>query len=433
MVTTILLFAVLMGKAQNSSSTSQGEAARALTSYQTNPAENKAKLQLAKEKIDEAFKDKKLDKDAKALFLKGEIYQELFKRELINRQLGLGKEFSPENFGYVSMTAFMNTYKISDPGTNLFKDALKNITGLQADLMSGLGYLYEDQKFEPAYLLGKSMLESTAILQKNKITSSLYEVETFNSVIGAAWFLSQKTGRAAADADFFREIISGSVETKAGYAILYEIATMKNDLKKAAELARAGYDKFPEDVTLLFNLINALMQQKDFEALVPALKKGIAQEPENAGLYFAMGQAYDALYQQAAPGGNQDKANGYFKEAVNYYTQAAGKNPRSTDPLYSLGALYYNKASLLQAAGANLSGSDAEEKRNKLLPQIVALFDQALPWFQKVEALDPNDMGTLTGLFNIYNWKGDALAAEFKKRAEKVQAGGRNTSSYFRK
>jgi Flp pilus assembly protein TadD len=62
----------------------------------------------------------------------------------------------------------------------------------------------------------------------------------------------------------------------------------------------------------------------------------------------------------------------------------------------------------------------------------MALFDQALPNFQKAESLDANDLGTLTALAEIYARKEDALAAEFQKRLNRVKNGGKNPASYFK-
>ena len=65
--------------------------------------------------------------------------------------------------------------------------------------------------------------------------------------------------------------------------------------------------------------------------------------------------------------------------------------------------------------------------------EINTLFDQALPYFQKAESLDANDMNTLIALNEIYARKEDeTLSPEFKKRLDTVKAGGKNAKSYFK-
>jgi hypothetical protein len=62
----------------------------------------------------------------------------------------------------------------------------------------------------------------------------------------------------------------------------------------------------------------------------------------------------------------------------------------------------------------------------------MSLFDQALPYFQKAESLDPNDTNTLIALNEIYARKEDELSLEFKKRLDTVRSGGKNASSHFK-
>ncbi|MFN4256900.1 MAG: hypothetical protein ACK4Q5_18005, partial [Saprospiraceae bacterium] len=64
--------------------------------------------------------------------------------------------------------------------------------------------------------------------------------------------------------------------------------------------------------------------------------------------------------------------------------------------------------------------------------EVDMLFDQALPFFQKAEGFDANDMNTLIALKEIYTRREDDLALEFKKRLDNVQAGNKNATSYFK-
>ncbi|MCY7327942.1 MAG: hypothetical protein LH618_05300, partial [Saprospiraceae bacterium] len=100
---------------------------------------------------------------------------------------------------------------------------------------------------------------------------------------------------------------------------------------------------------------------------------------------------------------------------------------------YMLGALYYNKAAAINQEMTTLDNSQAALKRYKTLnEQMLALFDQALPHFQKAESLDPNDLNTLLALNEIYARKEDDLSLEIKKRLDVVKGGGKNATPYFK-
>ncbi len=78
--------------------------------------------------------------------------------------------------------------------------------------------------------------------------------------------------------------------------------------------------------------------------------------------------------------------------------------------------------------------SSAGLKKLKVLrDEVMALFDQSLPFFQKAEGINPNDINTLIALNEIYARKEEeTLSAEFKKRLELVKGGGKNAASYFK-
>ncbi|MBK6948506.1 MAG: hypothetical protein IPH16_10995 [Haliscomenobacter sp.] len=106
------------------------------------------------------------------------------------------------------------------------------------------------------------------------------------------------------------------------------------------------------------------------------------------------------------------------------------------DAIYSIGALYYNRAALLTKQMNALSDDYSKEglkKYEELKTRIYAEFDKALPYFQRAEALDPNDVNTLIALKEIFaREKKLDISNEFKTRLETVQNGGKNAAPYFK-
>jgi tetratricopeptide (TPR) repeat protein len=168
--------------------------------------------------------------------------------------------------------------------------------------------------------------------------------------------------------------------------------------------------------------------------LVDRLKQAISKEPNNIGLYITLGNVYDNLFQGALKEKNEAKTTEYFTEANKYYGQALAKDPKNLDATYSTGALYYNKAAYLtQEMNAISDFSSASLKKlDALKTQVMGLFDQALPYFQKAESINPDDTNTLVALTEIYARKEDDLSLEFKKRLTNVRGGGKNSTSYFK-
>ena len=133
---------------------------------------------------------------------------------------------------------------------------------------------------------------------------------------------------------------------------------------------------------------------------------------------------------------DQAAADKNFSEALNYYQQALSKDENYTDAIYSIGALYYNKAAVYTQELSVLADDYSKEglkKYDALKEKVNGEFDKALPYFQKAEKVDANDMNTLIALKEIYARKNDLeLSNEFKTRIERVQSGEMNATSYFK-
>ena len=225
-------------------------------------------------------------------------------------------------------------------------------------------------------------------------------------------------------------------EKAAIYEALYKVKA-EEDIDAAYKYIEEGRKLFPDDVSLLFAEINHFLRINKLNELIEKLELAIAKEPDNVSLYSTMGNVYDNLYQKEAQEGNAEKSQEYFDKALSYYKQATEKDPTYSDAVYSMGALYYNKAAAMTLELNKLAEDYSKEglkKYEKLKDQIFSEFDEALPYFQKAEALNPNDMNTLIALKEIYARKDDLEKSNvFKERLDKVQAGETIDSSYFKK
>jgi len=150
-----------------------------------------------------------------------------------------------------------------------------------------------------------------------------------------------------------------------------------------------------------------------------------------------LGNIYDNLYQSASKDKDDAKAKEYFDLAKKTYSDALAKNPNQLDANYSLGALYYNKAAArtqdMNALPEDFS-SDGLAKMKVIRDEVMGLFEKALPFFQKAESIDPNDLNTLIALNEIYAREDDEkMSPVIKKRLDVVKEGGKNPDSYFKK
>ncbi|MEO1628603.1 MAG: hypothetical protein AAFV25_25880, partial [Bacteroidota bacterium] len=143
----------------------------------------------------------------------------------------------------------------------------------------------------------------------------------------------------------------------------------------------------------------------------------------------------DNLFQRELEASNMEKSNQHFESALKYYNVALEKDGKNISAIYNIGALYYNKAATMTKELIALEGDYSKaglKKYDEKKKQVFAAFDEALPYFKKAESMDPNDLGTLTALKEIFAKQDDLEKYnEFKTRLEKVQGGGENAASFF--
>ena len=410
-------------QAQKNSADLLKEARKNLGVYRKNFSDGSL-LQNARQSLDAAFLDPSLARDADALLLKGEIYQEVAEIEQKARLINKGNMLSPDNPALIAFESFQKAFSGGGLKKDMRATLLKKLAAIELILMNSLTGYYEHKNLTQSYNLARALFTNKQLLNNEGQTSTLDQPRDFEGALGALWALSKETGAVSRDTDFIADVILKGPETALSFAVYYELAVGKGNMQAAEEVARKGYDKFPDNPDMLFNLINVFVATKQYGSLVPLLKRGIELEPGNTGLYVLLAQVYETNYSKY----------GYefdFNESVKYYTKAIEIKKDHADALYSLGALYFNRAARYSAE-LSQGGLSAEEQEKKVR-ELNKHMDLALPWFKKAEALNPNDINTLVALSNIYRHKGEAqLAGEFSKRLDNLKNGGKNSASYFK-
>lgn len=414
-------------------------AKRALGAFALDPTNNKAKLQEAKDAIDAAMKDPAMQSDADAWIKKGEIYNEIAGQQVTIRQFGIGNlDDLPKVDGNPALTgskAFQMGLEKAEKKYQT-KDALKGLSTVQGNLNNIGFYDYEEQKYDVAFEAFKESLEVHEILKKNGEESALKSEDDYNNQLYITGLAALNSNRTADAKNYFQKLYDVQYDKLAIYEAMYQIVSAEAGADKAFTYLETGRNKYPDDVSLLFAEINHYLKQNKLDVLIGKLQTAIEKEPDNISLYTTTGSVYDNLHQRAFEAGDKAKADEYFAKAKDYFEKALAKDQNNFDAIYSIGALYYNKAAEMTKELNVLADDYSKEglkkyeaKRNEVFEQ----FDKALPYFQRCEKIEPSDLNTLIALKEIYAKKDNLeMSTIFKERLEKVQAGQKVEKSYFK-
>jgi hypothetical protein len=394
------------------------KASRSLGSYTLDPTANKSELEEAKQLIESVLKDPEYQKDAKAWTVKGQIYNEIALNDF--KMLAINPEHIPtsDDAGLIAYNAFKKGLECAEKKYEE-KDALSGLSEASTYLNS-LGLVqYQNGNYKLSYEYFHAVLDIHNIMEDNGMNSPLATNDDYLNqlyITGLSALNGELLGEAG---EFFTKLKDLGYEKAVVYEGLFTIYA-KSDPDMAGEILQEGREKFPDDSGLLFAQINYLLQRGEMDQLIERLELAIEKEPTNATIYSTLGSVYENLFQRTSTG--SDSARTYFDLAMKNYEKTLELNPEDFMANYSIGALYYNKAAKvvedMNALASDLS-KEGMKKYDMKKEQMEKLFDQALPYFEQAENLNPDDRNTLIALKEIYARKGEVEKSNaYKQRIE---------------
>lgn len=410
------------------------KASSAYRTYNLSPGDNADKLEEAINSIETATAAEDTKTTAKPWIVKGDIYNSICTNHATMSQIDPNFKKAVDNAAILAFESYMKAGEYAEKRD--VKAVNKGIKEIQGFLVGEGAAYYEKQDYNMAYKAFQYSLDAHDMIEKSGDKSIFADEAAHQDQMyytGLAALNAQKMTEAK---PIFASLKDKGYDKPAIYEALYKLE-LEGDRDAALAILEAGRAKFPEDVSLLFNEINHYLADGKLDQLVGKLQKAIEKEPSNISLYSTLGNVYDNLYQKALDEGDAEAAQAHFDNAFKAYNNAIEQDPKFFDAVYSIGALYYNRAAATTKEMNKLAddySKDGLKKYDELRKLVLTQFDEALPYFKKAEALNPNDRNTLIALKEIFARKDDLPTSnEFKGRLEVVEGGGSNDSSYFNK
>ena len=160
----------------------------------------------------------------------------------------------------------------------------------------------------------------------------------------------------------------------------------------ALETLQNARKDYPREQSLIIEELNIYLTSGDFEKAKSNLQLAAEQDPTNPVLWFSLGSVFDNL-------GNSEEAEAAYLKAVEV-------DPEYFDANYNLGALYFNQA----VQGINKANdmwkprmtSKESAAQKKLEQDSKELFTISKPYLEKAFEINPEDLGTIRSLKDIY-------------------------------
>lgn len=365
----ILLFAMFTGFAQ------KGKVSSAQS------LKDSGKLKEALETINQTIdpaneKSKKTIDWPRTWEVRGEIYQAVFQSE----------DQSVKNLAEDPLSEALKSYKKAlelDEKDRYSKNVKIKLTLLINDLTNQAVQGFNNENYEQALKSFEQILDVQNIdIIKADNPDAVDTVIIFNTALAA--YNAEQYEKAI---KYYQKAADYGYNGARTYSLLANTYQLKKDTLAALDVLKEGFEKYPEDNTVLTSMIQIYLDLDKTEEAMKYLDMAIDRDPNNATFRFAKGTLHEKL--------------GEEEEAIEAYSNAIDVDETYFDAYYNLGALYYNKG-VKQIEVANAVPANENEKYQEELKKADKWFKEALPYMEKCYSLNPDHAMTLESLKNLY-------------------------------
>lgn len=166
--------------------------------------------------------------------------------------------------------------------------------------------------------------------------------------------------------------------------MVYEYEQLKDTVGQI-ETLKAGMEVFPKESYFLLALANIYITTNNIEKAVSLLDVAIERDPTQAQLYDVKGSLLERLER--------------VEEAIIWFKKSIEIDPNYAEGVRNVGRYYYNKA-LVAVNEANLITDN--KKYQEEIKKANDIYREALPYFEKVQQLLPDDRACKVALMQIY-------------------------------
>ena len=324
-------------------------------------------LQKAKKAIDEAVVHETTSLQGKAWYYRGLIYNMLSKDETTKS--------ADANYTSEAVKSFEKALTIEDKRFRDDKKVVLNLQDIAVNTFNSAIESHQGKDFKKAY---NSYTEVGKIREILKANGSNLTFE-YNAVLKNLTF-------AAEDGGMLEEAIVGYnklIESDPKDAYFFNLAKLykknENEEMYLATLDR-GAEANPDNANIIIEQLNYLMKAGKKEAAMGKIDKAIELQPDNHVLYFVKAKTYDD---------DGDKEN-----AIKFYNEALEVNPKYTDALFNIGAIYFLAGNPIVEKMNELTTSPADTKiYNGLVEERKVTYRKAKVYFEQILEMEPDNAG----------------------------------------
>lgn len=339
------------------------------------------KLDKAVEAINQCVADPSTAQDAKAWFIRGNIYL-----EISNTKDEKFKALDPD-----PLSKSLESYRKSiefDPKKEYYEDILAKLNWQRNNYYNEAVENYNNKMYKEAM---QNFGKGAEVMELANVSDTI-------AILNAATCASLANDKESSK-QYYLKLLKANYKSPSAYITLSDIYRQDKDSTNALKYVRMGQQEYPNDLRLFLAETNIYLTFNDTPKALKFLKEAMAKDSTNYSVAFALGTIYDNLSNDTTR--TLAERNKAFDNAIAAYSNSIRLNPEYFEGNYNLGALYVNKAASINDEATKLPLEETV-KFDKLKKDADDYLEKALPYLEKATELQPDDINTLFTLKQIY-------------------------------
>jgi hypothetical protein len=344
------------------------------------------KLDKALEAINQCLQDASTAQDAKAWFIRGNIFLEIAN----------SKDEKFKNLDSDPLQKALESYKKAiefDPKKDYYEDIFAKLNWQRNNYFNAAVDSYNRKAYKEAMLNFDNAASALSLANIADTVSLFYAAACANLA-----------GEKEKQKQYYIDLLKGGAKSIVIYASLADLYRLEKDSASALKVVRAGKKVYPNNLQMTLSESNVYIFFSDVPKALSTLTIAAQKDSTNYLVFNAIGINYQKIYEDTLQ--TQANRNDAFPKSEVAYRKSIKLKPDFYDAQLNIASLYFNSAVpiILKANGLPLEQKEAYEK---LMAEANRYYRLALPYLTKADELEPNDMNSLNSLRQIYQSLGD--------------------------
>ena len=263
-----------------------------------------------------------------------------------------------------------------------------NIDAMWGNYINTGGNLYGEENFEGAL----AQFENALVVKPADSVTLLY-----------AGVAAQQAGQNQKTLTYYYQMYdNGIASSDVVSTLVYLERTENKDNEKALEVVRKAKEMFPTETKFGQEEISLLLTMDKVDEARTKLETAITEDPSNVNLHLNLGVLYDNLGSAKLEAEDKEAARANYNKAKDSYLKAIEIDPDNYVANFNTGVIYVNLAKEYYDEVRDMSLKDYDRYGAAKMAKADKILKEGLPYMEKATSIQPDDVGGLKALQQMY-------------------------------